>query len=71
MKNQIHIDKALAYLSNQFERVVFLDEVANHSHLSPGRFLHFFKEGTGIKSLPLLELSKIMVYYLDQVLSFY
>ncbi len=42
------INKALIYLSNHFERVVTLDEISNHCHLSPSRFLHIFKENTGI-----------------------
>lgn len=42
------VNQALAYLSNHFERVVPLDEVAAHVHLSSSRFLHLFKAQTGI-----------------------
>lgn len=42
------VNKALAYLSVNFERVIPLDEIANHCHMSPSRFLHLFKEETGI-----------------------
>ena len=42
------IDKALAYLAYNSERIVPLKEIANHCHLSPSRFIHLFKEQTGI-----------------------
>ncbi len=42
------IDKAISYLKEQYERVIPLEEVAAHCHLSPSRFLHLFKENTGI-----------------------
>lgn len=42
------INEALVYLSVHFDRIVTLDEIANHCHISPSRFLHLFKEETGI-----------------------
>ncbi len=42
------INEAIVYLSNHFERIVPLDEIANHCCISPSRFLHLFKEETGI-----------------------
>ncbi|UII24271.1 AraC family transcriptional regulator [Fulvivirga ligni] len=42
------INKALSYLSHHFDRVVSLEEIAHYCHLSSGRFLHLFKEETGI-----------------------
>ncbi len=42
------IDKAIAYLKQHYERVIPLEEVAAYCHLSPSRFLHLFKENTGI-----------------------
>lgn len=42
------INKALDYLQKNPDRPVPLDEIAQHCHVSPGRFLHLFKEKTGI-----------------------
>lgn len=42
------INKALAYLTEHAHRIVTLEEISDHCHLSPSRFLHLFKEETGI-----------------------
>lgn len=42
------INKALAYLSDNSHQVVPVEDIANYCHLSPSRFLHLFKEQTGI-----------------------
>ncbi len=42
------INETLKLLSDKAERVVSLEEVSRHAHLSPGRFLHLFKAETGI-----------------------
>lgn len=42
------VNKALAYLKENYDSIVPLEEIAGYCHLSPGRFLHFFKEQTGI-----------------------
>ncbi len=42
------INLALAYLDEHFDQVISLDEIASHCHLSPSRFLHLFKQETGI-----------------------
>lgn len=42
------INKALGYLASQTNRVVPLDEIAGVCALSPDRFLHLFKEETGM-----------------------
>ena len=42
------VDVALLYLQNNFDRIVSLKEIANYSNLSQSRFLHLFKEQTGI-----------------------
>ncbi|MEX1191264.1 MAG: AraC family transcriptional regulator [Brumimicrobium sp.] len=47
-KGDDRINKALSYLRNHSERIVPIEEVANYSHLSSSRFLHLFKEQTGI-----------------------
>ena len=52
-KSAIHqgdgrIEKALTYLLKNAERIVPVEEIANHSRLSPSRFLHLFKQETGI-----------------------
>ncbi len=44
----IRIDKAILYLKQQYERVIPLEEVAAYCNLSSSRFLHLFKENTGI-----------------------
>lgn len=60
------ISKVLDFLNDNFEKVYSLKEIAAICHLSPSRFLHLFKEQTGlnfrrfqlwnriIKSLPYL-----------------
>ncbi|HBH07368.1 MAG TPA: hypothetical protein DDX92_12280 [Flavobacteriales bacterium] len=47
-KGDERINRALAYLSANSEQIVPVEEVANHCHLSSSRFLHLFKEQTGI-----------------------
>lgn len=47
-KGDDRINKALAYLSTNSEKIIPVKEIANHCHLSPSRFLHLFKEQTGI-----------------------
>jgi AraC-like DNA-binding protein len=47
-KGDERINKALGYLSENFERIVALEEISDHCHLSPSRFLHLFREETGI-----------------------
>lgn len=47
-KGDSRINKALAYLLNHSESVVPIKEIANHCHLSSSRFIHLFKEETGI-----------------------
>lgn len=42
------MNAALAYLSANSDQVLPVEDVANHCHLSPSRFLHLFKEQTGI-----------------------
>ncbi|MBL6448238.1 helix-turn-helix transcriptional regulator [Fulvivirga sp. 29W222] len=42
------IDAALNFLKENTDRVVSLEEVSEHCHISPSRFLHVFKEQTGI-----------------------
>ena len=42
------ITDALAYLATKSEQVLPAEEVAQHCHLSTSRFLHLFKEQTGI-----------------------
>lgn len=47
-KGDHRINKALTYLFDHFHRSVPIQEIANHCHLSPSRFIHLFKEQTGI-----------------------
>ncbi len=61
------INQALEYLENNSQRVIPAEETANHCNLSTSRFLHIFKEQTGLtyrraqlwtkllKALPLLK----------------
>lgn len=42
------INQALAYLAEHADSIVTLEEISDHCHLSPSRFLHLFKEETGI-----------------------
>ena len=42
------MNKALAYLSANSDQIVPVEDVANHCYLSSSRFLHLFKEQTGI-----------------------
>lgn len=42
------IRKALDFLDQNNERIVSLEEIANHCNLSQSRFIHLFKEETGI-----------------------
>jgi AraC-like DNA-binding protein len=42
------IIKAFEFIDNNFEKVLSLEEVAEHCHLSPTRFLHLFKEKTNL-----------------------
>ena len=46
--NDKRIYNALAYIEANYDRVVSLKEVAATCHLSPSRFLHLFKDKTGI-----------------------
>ena len=46
--NDERIQNAINYLEDNFERVVPVDELASYCYLSPSRFLHLFKEKTGI-----------------------
>ena len=46
--NDERIQNAIYYLEENFERVVPVDEIASYCYLSPSRFLHLFKEKTGI-----------------------
>lgn len=41
------IENAIAYLHEQGPRIIPLEEIADHCHLSPSRFRHLFKERTG------------------------
>lgn len=47
-KGDDRINKALIYLSTHFERIVPIDEIAKYCHLSESRFIHLFKQETGI-----------------------
>tara|TARA_B100001250_G_C19618486_1_gene708269 strand:- start:160 stop:909 length:750 start_codon:yes stop_codon:yes gene_type:complete len=42
------INAAFEFLKANSHRMVSMEETADHCHLSPGRFLHLFKEETGI-----------------------
>ncbi|TRZ42246.1 AraC family transcriptional regulator [Robertkochia solimangrovi] len=42
------VDKAFRFLEQNYERVVPVAEIAAHCNLSVGRFLHLFKDETGI-----------------------
>lgn len=42
------INKALSFLKENIHRTVSLEETAGYCNISPGRFLHLFKEQTGI-----------------------
>ncbi|MDR2282496.1 MAG: AraC family transcriptional regulator [Sphingobacterium sp.] len=42
------IYRAIQHLENNFERIIPIEEVAEVCHLSSTRFLHLFKEKTGI-----------------------
>lgn len=65
------IVKAIEYMTNNFEKVLSVEEVAEQCYLSPSRFLHLFKEKTNInfrryqlwnktiKSLPYLKSNSI------------
>ncbi len=44
----MRIKKAILYLESHYERVIPLAEAADQVHLSPTRFLHLFKQTTGI-----------------------
>lgn len=47
-KGDERINSALLYLTTNSEKIVPLEEIANHCNLSSSRFLHLFKEQTGI-----------------------
>lgn len=47
-KGDNRINKALEYLFHRSKSVVPIEEVASHCHLSSSRFMHLFKEQTGI-----------------------
>lgn len=61
------IDKAISYLNQHHERVVPLEEISDFCNLSSSRFIHLFKENTGLtyrraqlwsklmKALPLMQ----------------
>lgn len=65
------IIKAFEFIDKNFEKVLSLEEVAEHCYLSPTRFLHLFKEKTNlnfrryqlwnklVKSLPYLTKNSI------------
>jgi AraC-like DNA-binding protein len=55
------IDKAIAYLKEHFARVIPMEEVSEYCHLSASRFLHLFKENTGITYRRAQLWSKLMV----------
>ncbi|WP_428742177.1 helix-turn-helix domain-containing protein [Tenacibaculum sp.] len=69
--NDDRIIKALEFFDDNFEKVYSLEEIAEICCLSPSRFLHLFKEKTGlnfrryqlwnkmIKSLPFLSVNSI------------
>lgn len=42
------INEALSFLQTNATKVVSLEEIAQHCNMSPSRFLHLFKEQTGI-----------------------
>lgn len=42
------VKSAIEYLETNFERVISLQEIAEKCFLSPSRFLHLFKEKTGV-----------------------
>lgn len=42
------IEKAISYINLNADRVIPLKEIASHCHLSTSRFLHLFKEETGL-----------------------
>ncbi len=42
------IDRALYYLNQHSDRVVSLEEISDHCHLSPCRFLHLFRANTSL-----------------------
>lgn len=46
--NENRIVKAIAYLEENYTRVVSLSEIAAYCHLSESRFLHLFRAQTGI-----------------------
>lgn len=52
-ENENHLEddriiKALDFFDKNFDKVYSLDEIAEFYHLSPSRFLHLFKERTGL-----------------------
>jgi AraC-like DNA-binding protein len=47
-KGDERMNLALAYLSDKSDQIVPLIDVADHCNLSSSRFLHLFKEQTGI-----------------------
>ena len=42
------IDAVINYLNQHFQQVISLEEISNFCNLSPSRFLHLFKEKTGL-----------------------
>jgi len=55
------IDTSIAYLKQHHERVIPLEEVSAFCNLSSSRFLHLFKENTGITYRRAQLWSKLMV----------
>ena len=47
-RGDARIEQAIAYLHQHSERIVALEEIAEHCHLSPSRFQHLFKNTTGM-----------------------
>lgn len=55
------IDKSIAYLKQHHERVIPIEEISAFCNLSSSRFLHLFKENTGITYRRAQLWSKLMV----------
>lgn len=63
-ENENHFDDerirtAIAYLETNYERVIPVEEIAEKCHLSASRFLHLFKEKTGITYRKIQQWNKI------------
>ena len=53
------IKKAIKYLETNFDRVISVKEIAEMCFLSKSRFLHLFKESTGITYRKVQQWNKI------------